>query len=74
MEGIDILKSFVGTVIVAEPQFCYVVTPKVMVRQEFSYNVSLPDGTVDNRTYDQFDLVEHGSVAGFYVNQGLVME
>ncbi|GJN15628.1 hypothetical protein PR202_gb02561 [Eleusine coracana subsp. coracana] len=69
--GPEYNESFVGTVIVAEAQFCYIVTPKVMVRQEFSYDVFLPDRTVEKMTYDQFRIYDNGALAGFYVDKGV---
>ena len=38
--------SFMGTIILAEPQFFYVVVDHAMARDGFSYEVTLPDELV----------------------------
>lgn len=63
---------FIGTILLAEPQFCYVVVDGDMVDDGFSYEATLPDGSVVPLVVDQFIVVEKGAFATFYIDRSAV--
>ena len=63
---------FMGTILVAELQFCYVVVDGDMIKDGFSYEATLPDGFVVPLLVDQLIIVENGEFATFYIDRSAV--
>lgn len=63
---------FIGTIILAEPQFCYIVVDRCMVKYGFSYEATLPDGSVVPLLYDNFLIAGNGGLAAVRISRGVI--
>lgn len=68
---------FAGTVIVAEPQCCYVIVSRDMILEGFTYEVRFPDGVTGPVQYfslppDVPNRSQRGNLAAFYVQRDTV--